>query len=151
MISGIEFRTEYGQKSVHIIGLFPDEYNNIKLTSKALHDLILSPLNLSDTNIISKGREDCSTLNDEQAFKKGMFLVQVSFKDAAKKIHEYGGVVVVHAGSKTNSLDEEMSHQGKGVKNVSSLYDSLGVVKEDLFNQNYIDICEIRKENELEI
>jgi len=25
VISGVEFRTEYGEKSVHIIGLFPDE------------------------------------------------------------------------------------------------------------------------------
>ena len=41
VISGIEFRTEYGSKSVHMIGLFPDEYNGIKLTQQALNDLIL--------------------------------------------------------------------------------------------------------------
>lgn len=32
VISGIEFRTEYGQASVHMIGLFPDEHNGIKLS-----------------------------------------------------------------------------------------------------------------------
>jgi hypothetical protein len=150
VISGIEFRTEYGQKSVHMIGLFPNKHKNIQLNSKALHDLVLSPLNLSETKIIAKGKEKDSSLNDEQAFKEGIFLVQVPFKDAADKIHEYGGIVLVHAGSKSNSLDEEMKHEGKGEKNVQTLYESLGTVKEELFQHNYIDICEIRKENDSE-
>lgn len=72
VISGIEFRTEYGSKSVHMIGLFPDEYNGIKLTQQALNDLILVPLNLSETIIKTKGKEEDSALTDEQAFKKGM-------------------------------------------------------------------------------
>lgn len=150
VISGIEFRTEYGNKSVHMIGLFPDQHANTKLNSKALHDLILSPLNLSETKIIAKGKEKKGNLNDEAAFKTGMFLVQVPFKDAAKKIHEYGGLVVVHAGSKENSIEKEMKHQGTSPKNVSTLYESLGTVKEDLFKENYIDICEIRKEEDSE-
>jgi len=58
VISGIEFRTEYGSKSVHIIGLFPDKYNGTPLTQSALHNMILSPLELSETHIISKGREN---------------------------------------------------------------------------------------------
>lgn len=151
VISGIEFRTEYGNKSVHMIGLFPDKYKNIELNSKALHELILSPLGLSETEIRVKGKEANSHLtDDESAFKEGIFLVQVDFKDAADKIHEYGGLVVVHAGSKMNSIDNEMKHQGNGPKNVVSLYDSLGTVKEKLFQDNYIDICEIRKENDSE-
>lgn len=43
VISGVEFRTEYGDASVHMIGLFPDEYNGIKLTAQYLHDNVLSP------------------------------------------------------------------------------------------------------------
>ena len=31
VISGIEFRTEYGQKSVHMIGLFPDKFEEMAL------------------------------------------------------------------------------------------------------------------------
>ena len=42
VISGIEFRTEYGQKSVHMIGLFPDSYNGTRLTQDVLYDLVLS-------------------------------------------------------------------------------------------------------------
>ncbi len=109
VISGIEFRSEYGEKSVHFIGLFPDSHNGIVLNSKALHELILSPLGLSETIINIKGREQNSgTLDDDQAFREGMFLVQVDFKNAANLIHQYGGLVVVHAGSKANSLDLEV-------------------------------------------
>ena len=34
VISGVEFRTEYGKASVHMIGLFPDEYNGMKLDTE---------------------------------------------------------------------------------------------------------------------
>jgi hypothetical protein len=141
VISGIEFRTEYGSKSVHMIGLFPDEYNGIDLTQTALHDNILAKLDISETNIIAKGRECNPQLDDDAAFKKGIFKVQVDFKKAADLIHHYGGIVTVHAGNKTNSI-EEMKHCGKGTSNVHSLEDSLGPVKEELLNE-YIDVCEV--------
>ena len=48
VISGIEFRTEYGSKSVHMIGLFPDSYDGKLLDSKALNELILCPLGLEN-------------------------------------------------------------------------------------------------------
>ena len=147
IISGIEFRTEYGSKSVHFIGLLPDKFNGIELNSKAIHDLILSKLNISETQIIAKGKEDNQELSNEKAFKKGMFLVQVDFKEAASLIREYGGLVSVHNGSKRNGLDDEMKHQGESVRNVKELYESLGTVKEELMN-GYIDICEIRKAND---
>lgn len=141
VISGIEFRTEYGAKSVHMIGLFPDEYNGIKLTQQVLNELILVPLNLSETIIKAKGKAEDSSLTDEQAFKKGMFLVQVNFKEAAELIHKYGGLVSVHAGNKANSI-EEMKHEGRGERNVKDVVDSLGPVKDELLNF-YIDICEL--------
>ena len=141
VISGIEFRTEYGSKSVHMIGLFPNEYNGIKLTQQALNDLILVPLNLSETIIKTKGKEEDSALTDEQAFKKGMFLVQVNFKEAAELVHKYGGLISVHAGNKANSI-EEMKHEGRGASNVKDVVDSLGPVKNELLKY-YIDICEL--------
>lgn len=141
VISGIEFRTEYGEKSVHMIGLFPDENNGIELTQQALNELILGPLDLSETVIKAKAKEKEANLSDEKAFKKGIFLVQVNFKDAAKLIHKYGGLVSVHAGDKANSI-EEMKHAGTGVRNVKDVVDSLGTVKEELLCE-YIDICEL--------
>ena len=147
VISGIEFRTEYGQKSVHMIGLFPDSHNGIKLTQNALYDLILSPLNLTKTLIRKEGRAEHPEYKDDKAFKEGLLRVQVDFKTTAALIHKYGGIVTVHAGGKANSFDEEMKHEGTSKKNVS-LADSLGPVKEELL-RNYIDICEVRKRNEV--
>lgn len=143
VISGIEFRTEYGAKSVHMIGLFPSQYNGIELNQQALSDLILAPLNLSTTQIVAEGRRLDPLLDEENAFKKGMFQVQADFKTAANLVHKYGGIISVHAGNKSNTI-EEMKHDGKGTTNVDLLEDSLGAVKEDLL-RNYVDICEVQK------
>ncbi|MGL5123667.1 MAG: TrlF family AAA-like ATPase [Fusobacteriaceae bacterium] len=151
VLSGIEFRTEYGSSSVHMIGLFPDKHNDIELNSKALHDYILSPLGISKTHIIAKGKQQQqnTTLSDEAAFKEGMFLVQVDFKKAADLIREFGGIVTVHSGSKTNSFDTEIKHQGDAKKNVNRLCEALGTLKKELLN-SYIDICEINKAGDSE-
>lgn len=143
VISGIEFRTEYGQKSVHMIGLFPDIHDGIELNQKTLYERILCKLDLSESDIIDAARKSGKHFaSNHAAFREGLLLVQVDFKKAAYLIHKYGGVVTVHAGSKANSFDEEMKHEGKGSKNVS-LADSLGPVKEELL-KDYIDICEVR-------
>ncbi|CEQ26130.1 TrlF family AAA-like ATPase [Paraclostridium sordellii] len=147
VISGIEFRTEYGAKSVHMIGLFPDRFNGIELNSRTLHDLVLSKLDLSETRIISEGKKLNPNYGDEEAFKEGMFKVQVDFKAAANLIHNLGGIVTVHAGNKGNGLEDQMKHVGKGIKNVSKLEDCLGTVKEELLRE-YIDICEVNKEHD---
>ena len=150
VIPGIEFRSEYGERSVHFIGLFPDTHKSIAIGTKSLTEMILNPLSLSETRIIALGREKTPGLSDEKAFKEGMFLVQVDFKKAADLIHSLGGLVVVHAGTKSNSLDEEVKHKGSSEKNTRELYDSLGTLKEELFTHGYIDICEIRKEKDSE-
>ncbi len=144
VISGIEFRSEYGSKSVHFIGYFPDIYENTRLDANALKDLILAPLGLSKTTIVAKGKEQDSSLNDDAAFKKGMFLVQVDFKKAADLIHKYGGLLSVHNGSKENGIDKEIKHLGKAPKNAHSLYECLGTLKEELM-KDYVDICDIEK------
>lgn len=149
VISGVEFRTEYGKSSVHLIGLFPDNFNGITLNSDFLTENILNHLGITRTIMIQKGKE-CTKevgLPDEVYLKKGMFQVQVNFKEAANLIHKYGGIVSVHAGSKSNSIDKEMRHEGKADKNVS-IEDSLGPLKEELFNDGYIDICDLTKPKE---
>lgn len=146
VISGIEFRTEYGAKSVHMIGLFPDKYNGMDLDQKALEQLILNKLNLSEVILKAKGKEKKPTASDEEAFKIGMFKVQVDFKEASDLIHQYGGLVSVHAGDKANSI-EEMKHEGQAKKNVKDVVDSLGPLKEELLKE-YIDICELGSLND---
>ena len=78
VISGVEFRTEYGKSSVHIIGLFPDEYNGMKLDADFLKENVLNPLGITRTIMIQKGREVLKKegLSDNDYFKKGMFQVQ---------------------------------------------------------------------------
>ncbi len=141
VIAGVEFRTEYGDESVHMIGLFPDEYEGTRLTAEFLHDNILSPLGVSKSTILEKGRRIKPQGNEKDWFEAGMFQVQVNFKDAADLIHKYGGLVTVHAGNKSNSI-ETMKHDGKSVRN-TSIENSLGPVKEELFTEGYIDICDI--------
>lgn len=149
VITGVEFRTEYGNKSVHMIGLLPDCFNGVELTSQYLHDNILSVLGISRSRIIEEARkvDEKKDKDDDYYFHKGWNLVQVDFKQAANLIHQYGGLVSVHAGTKTNSIDEEMKHEGTSPKNVS-IYDSLGPVKDELFSEGYIDICEIRNQKD---
>ena len=149
VIAGVEFRTEYGKASVHMIGLFPDEYNGVKLDAEFLKENVLNPLGITRTKMIQKGKECLKKegLPDDSYFKEGMFQVQVDFKHAANLIHQYGGLVTVHAGSKPNSIDVEMKHEGKADKNVS-IEDSVGPVKEELFKGGYIDICDLTKPKE---
>lgn len=148
VIAGVEFRTEYGNKSVHIIGLFPEHYNGHTLNSREIHELILAPLDLSESMIIAKGRAGKTQVKEEEAFKDGICLVHVDFKKAANKIHEYGGIVSVHAGSKSNSIDKEIKHLGPAPKNAHDLFSSLGTLKEELLRDGYVDVCEIRNEND---
>lgn len=145
VIPGVEFRTEYGEKSVHMIGLFPNEWKGMNMDSKGIYDEILAPLELTEAKIRKAGRESTTKkLSPEKEFKEGLCRVQVDFKKTAKLVHEHGGIVSVHAGSKSNSFDEEMKHKGSSKKNVDNLYDSLGTLKADLLTNGYIDICEIR-------
>lgn len=139
-IAGVEFRTEYGKKSVHMIGLFPETYKGISLNSKNLYDLVLAPLDLTRARIVNEGRNGCNSTDEDELFKNGIFNVQVDFKKAADKIHEYGGIVTVHAGNKDNSLDREMDHEPR---HNTTIEESLGPVKEELFKEGYIDFCDI--------
>lgn len=149
VISGIEFRTELGAKSVHMIGLFPDRYGDLVLDKTALNELILCPLHLSRTEILAAGRNAqgySAQWSEAKLFENGWKLVQVNFKEAANLVHKYGGLVSVHNGSKSNSLDDQVRHDGSGVRDVS-LEDSLGPLKEELL-KSYIDICEVKKSSE---
>ncbi len=151
VIPGIEFRTDKGKRSVHIIGLFPRSFNGIEITYKVLHDLILSPLGLSETEIIQKGKQKLkqsgtAQFNDAEAFREGIFECQVNFEEAADLIHDkLGGIVIVHAGSKSNSLEEEIYHEGKPDTNQ---HNSLGPLKVELFEKGFIDVCEISSEKD---
>lgn len=151
VIPGIEFRTDKGKRSVHIIALFPREFDDIVITTKVLEEYILSPLDLSETKIIKKGKiklnkASKATDDEEKAFKEGLLEVEADFEEICRLVHDkLGGIIVVHAGDKSNSLDKEISHEGK---KGTTLYNSLGTLKERLFEEGFIDVCEISKAND---
>lgn len=76
VISGVEFRTEYGKASVHMIGLFPDEYNGMKLDTKFLEENVLNKLGITSTIMFQKGREFLK----KKAYQKNSILRQECFK-----------------------------------------------------------------------
>jgi len=108
---GIELRTELGGKeSIPMTGLFGQDADISHVWTKLQGGLPLAP-----TDIKAKGDDK----------------IYVRFKDAADLIHELGGFVCVHAGHKTNSIE-----------NISNAEAFKRAFKEDLA-KSCIDIMEI--------
>lgn len=87
---GIELRSELGgSESVHYIGIFSPEADLPHIWTKLQGKLSITP-----TDVAAKGGNDT---------------IYVDFQDGSAVIHELGGVVSVHAGKKSNSI-ESISH-----------------------------------------
>jgi len=87
---GIELRSELGgSESVHYIGVFPPEADLPHIWTTLQGRLSLTP-----SDVAAKGGDD---------------VVYVDFQEGSKAIHLLGGVVSVHAGKKSNSI-ERISH-----------------------------------------
>jgi ABC-type lipoprotein export system ATPase subunit len=83
---GIELRSELGGKeSVHFIGIFPENCDIDYVWFRLQADLKIGPHHM-------KGKTDDS--------------VYVDLKDSAKVIHDLDGIVTVHAGKKSNGIEE---------------------------------------------
>jgi ABC-type lipoprotein export system ATPase subunit len=119
VLPGIELRSELGgSESVHFIGIFSElcdlEDIWLKLQGK---------LNISAKDIESNGGDD---------------FVYVDLKDAARLIHnELDGIVSVHAGRKSNSIE-----------NISNAELFKMALKKDLVN-GFIDIFEVGKDKDI--
>jgi predicted metal-dependent phosphoesterase TrpH len=85
ILPGVELRTDKGNKGIHIIGIF-----NSSVTSKTIHDKLLCPLNFSENDVKTKGNEQ----------------IYCAFETACQKIHELGGIVLLHAGNKSNGIEQ---------------------------------------------
>jgi len=136
-LPGIEFKTDKGDKSVHAIAVFPQEIkqngHNNKVNKEFLIENVLAPLSLTKAKIEEAG---CGS------YEKGLFCVAVDFEDMAKKVHEWQGVVIVHA-TKSNGIEQEMDHCRSTTPTENELLNSLGTTKENLM-RNHIDACELR-------
>jgi len=114
---GIEFRSELGGKeSVHFTGIFPNNVTKVEL-------------NHIWTNISASCK-----LTEKNKKEKDVNKIYCDLKDTAKLIHELGGLVAVHAGTKTNTIENIRS-------NLEKFKDE---IKTDLV-QCYVDILEIGK------
>ncbi|MBA2116725.1 TrlF family AAA-like ATPase [Bremerella alba] len=84
---GIEFRSELGGKdSVHFIGIFPEDCNVSHIWTT-----LMGRLGVTYEDIARKGGDEA---------------IYVDFKNGAECIKELGGLISVHAGRKSNSIEE---------------------------------------------
>lgn len=85
VLPGIEFCSELGgAEAIHFIGIFPETANLNTIWTK-----IQGKCNLTQEEIDSKGQERISC----------------SFKETSSLIIELGGLVTIHAGNKSNSIE----------------------------------------------
>ncbi|MDH5561957.1 MAG: hypothetical protein OEY59_13990, partial [Deltaproteobacteria bacterium] len=115
VLPGIEFRAELGgSESVHFIGIFPED-------SDIEHIWI---------NLQSKCQLTVKAVADQGGDEK----IHCDLKDTCRLIHELGGIVSVHAGAKTNTIE-----------NITNTLPYKMALKTDLV-LNHIDILELGTE-----
>lgn len=84
LFPGIEVRTDYtGKENIHLVGIYPETAN----------------INLIWTELQSLG------LHPDEVKVKGHESVYVKFEDFCKMVHDRGGIVTIHAGSKSSSVE----------------------------------------------
>lgn len=84
ILPGIEFLSDTrGSEPLHFIGIFPED---------------------ADLDFIWGQLENCTKLSDIKTGQKAIHEAYCDYEETVKLIHRLGGVVSVHAGSKTNGL-----------------------------------------------
>jgi ABC-type lipoprotein export system ATPase subunit len=85
ILPGIELRSELGgSESIHFIGIFPED-----APIEAIWTKLQGRFNLTSDDIDKNGDDN----------------VYTSLKEASILIHELGGIVTIHAGKKSNSIE----------------------------------------------
>ncbi len=112
---GIEVRTDVsGRENVHLIGIFPEN----------------SDLDLIWTEVQSLG------LHPHTVKEKGYDKIYVNFEDFCDKVHKHSGVVTIHAGKKSASIE-----------NVTNSLPHTQALKRDLLK--FYDIFEMGKVSDI--
>jgi ABC-type lipoprotein export system ATPase subunit len=138
---GIELKANTGKRGVHLIAIFPRMINKKKANKEFLISEFLSKIDCSKNDIEIAGNTD---------YSKGLFEISVDIEKTCNKVHELGGVVIVHAGyDKDHSIEKEIAHHSENA-NDEEILNSLGPHKEKLM-RNFIDICELSKESKKSI
>lgn len=119
VLPAIELRSEHGGKPVHYISIFPEHCN-----LKDVWTTLQGKLGLTATDITQKGGDD---------------KVYVPMKDGAAVTRELGGIVSIHAGTKTNSINE-----------ISNREQFQQRIKYDITN-DFVDLYEIGQIKDIDI
>ena len=118
VLPGIEFRAELGgSESIHYIGIFSEKLNKQELI-----------------DIWIKLQSTCKITHTDIQDIGGDANIQCDFKETSKLIHELGGLVTVHAGTKANTFENITNSLP------DKIAQKVGLVK------GYIDIFELGKE-----
>ena len=141
-LPAVELKSAKGKRGVHFIAVFPKKIKKKRVNKKYLEQEFLAKVDCSENDIRKSGRG---------SYKKGLLNHCVPFEKTVEQIRELGGIVIIHAGTKSGGIEKEMAH----AKNNASDYEilnSLGPEKEKLMKK-YVDICEIPswdKKNQIE-
>lgn len=119
VLPGIELRGDHGGTPIHYICIFPEDCDLEHVWTR-----IQGGLGLTKSDIKTKG---------------GDHLVYVPIEQAAKLTRELGGVVSIHAGAKSNSIE--------GIKNKEQFQQR---IKYDITSK-YVDLMEIGQIKDLDI
>jgi len=111
ILPGIELRAELGGEPIHYICIFPEDCDLDYVWMK-----LQGNLGLAEPDVARKGGDEG---------------VYVSIKDGAAAARELGGVVSIHAGAKSNSIE-----------NIPNYKKFQQRIKYDITNQ-YVDLMEI--------
>lgn len=115
---GIELRDDHGSEPIHYICIFPETCN-----LEHVWGTLQGRLGLTAKSILENGGDD---------------KVYVSIRDGAKVTRELGGIVTIHAGAKSNSIET--------IKNKEQFQRR---IKYDITN-NFVDMMEIGQIKDIE-
>lgn len=119
ILPGIEFRAELGgSETIHYIGIFPEDCDLDDIWRK-----IQVECSISEKDIQNRGHESISC----------------DLKDTCRLIHQLGGLVTIHAGGKSNTIES-----------IGNNHEFKRVLKKDIAS-DYIDILELGAEKDTEV
>lgn len=136
-LPGIELKTDKGKHGVHLISIFPKEIKigtmSKKATKKLIYDEFCTKLDLTTSNIESKGN---GTYSD------GLLCTPVNMESAIELTHNLGGIVIIHGGDKHGSIEKEMEHTNKKCPTPEEMYENLDITKGEIIAEQ-IDVVEL--------
>lgn len=130
-LPGIELKGSCGKNGVHFIAIFPKHFKKQKVDINFLTTSFLAKVNCAKNDVEEAG---------DGNYDKGLLEISVDLKDAAKRVHELEGIIIVHNGRKDHSFDEQIDH-ASGKADECELLNTLGAEKTKIMKE-CIDVCE---------